>query len=558
MGYISPADRHQTVLFTSLDQAVASDHVIRLVDQLIDSIVDADLDFFLDRGKSHEGRPAYHPKVFLKLYIYGALNGISSSRKLERACRMNLEVMWLLGRLAPDFKTIADYRKDQGDQIKAVFLRVNHFLKHQGLIRGKISSLDGSKVRAYASQSVSRESLEKLLAEEKQMLEKYLAALQLADDQAEDEEPDDPWAGVGASPEEITLMGAIEESKERIDAAEELLAKAEGNEQTRINTTDPDARLMKGREGKHWSYNIQSHVDEAHGLISEIEATSSGSDRPELIPSMKRLFERMGIAPGLLLADMGYSLLQKILALQNGKVPGLPAIDCFIPLQQPIQEKRQEEHGIEFSYDPELDHYTCTQGQKLKNTGSEKVDNARGTKAMIYQADDCRSCPLKPHCAPRAKIARSIYRYSDQHARDAYKEKVKSADAKFWRTLRFALSEHPFGTLKYWMGKIPLWLRGSEKVNTEVKIYATAYNILRSANILSVEEMIKRAKEYDWKADAERLARTFLASWTTLARRFSHHPANSRPWGPFLSFWITSARRFSCHPLHPLKKIRLA
>lgn len=512
MGFITPANRHQIVLFNSLDQVVAPDHVIRLIDQLIDSIVDADPDFFLDRGQSSEGRPAYHPKVFLKLYVYGAQHGISSSRKLERECRLNLELMWLLCQLAPDFKTIADYRKDQGEQIKAVFLRVNHFLKHEGLIQGKISSLDGSKVRAYASQSVSRESLEKLLAEEKQMLEKYLAALQLADTQEEEEEDEDedecgdPWSGVGASPEEMVLMGAIETCKERIDTTEALLGKAEGHKQTRINTTDPDARLMKGREGKHWSYNVQSHVDGAYGLISDIEATSSGADRPELIPSVKRLMARMGIAPDRLIADMGYSSLPGILALQHGEVPGLPPIDCFIPLQPPAHEKQQADHGIEFSYDPEADQYTCPQGQKLNNTGTEKVDNTRGTKAMIYQAEDCSSCPLKPHCAPRAHVARSIHRFSDQHARDAYKEKMKSAEAKRWRTRRFALSEHPFGTLKRWMGKIPLWLRGVEKVNTEVRIYATAYNILRSANILSVEHMIKKAKEYDWKAQIKRLS----------------------------------------------------
>jgi transposase len=544
MGYISPADRHQGVLLNSLDQAVAPDHVIRLVDQLIDSIVEADPDFFLDRGKSPEGRPAYHPKVFLKLYIYGALNGISSSRKLERACRVNLEVMWLLGRLAPNFKTISDYRKDQGDQIKAVFLRVNHFLKAQGLIKGKISSLDGSKVRAYASQSVSRESLDKLLVEDKQMLEKYLAALELADDQAKDEDPDDPWTGLGVSPEEITLMGAMEESKERIDLAEELLAKAQDHEQARINTTDPDARLMKGRGGKHWSYNLQSQVDHAHGLISEIEATSTCVDRPELVPSTKRLFERMGIAPDLLLGDMGYSRLQDILALEKGEVPGLPAIECFIPLQKTFQQKRQEKHGIAFSYDPELDQYTCTQGKELKNTGTQRVDNRRGTKARVYQADDCRCCPLKPHCAPKAKVARSIYRFSDQHIRDAYKQKITSPEAKRWRTLRFALSEHPFGTLKYWMGQIPLWLRGKEKVNTEVKIYATAYNILRSANILSVQEIIKRAKEYDWKADIGHIAQTFLASWTTLTTKYAYHRADRKLESYFLSLCNNSAGRF--------------
>lgn len=516
MSYITPEDRHQVVLFQSLDSAIDSDHIVRLLDVIVDQIVEADPDFFLDRGKSHTGRPAYHPSVFLKLYLYGAMNRINSSRRLERECKRNVELMWLLGKLAPDFKTIADYRKDQGEQIRSVFFRVNLFLKEQGLIQGKISSIDGSKIRAYARQSVSKASLEKLLAAERSMLEQYLATL-AAEDQAEDQvfeegdssssdhRPTDPpsFTGQESPLMETKLMKAIGDTQQAIGEMEDLLGKVVASEQQapgaipkRYCTTDPDARMMKGNEGKQWYYNLISSVDGAHGIICDIEATSSPTDTSQLIPALFRLRDRMGIIPQIQLADAGFGPLPPIIQLREGKVAGLAAVECFIPVGNSRRDHDQQ-HRLSFIYHPQEDHYTCSEGQHLFLKQTNKWLN--GAFTNVYQATDCSACSRKPVCSPKSKRGRTVHRYLNQQARDDYQLQMETKEAKLMRSKRMSLSEHPFGILKLWMGKLPITMRGRKKVNTQVAIFATAYNLRRSTQIKSVEEMIQKAKEYEWK-----------------------------------------------------------
>ena len=511
MSFIQPSDRHQLILFSSLDDAIDPDHIVRIIDVLIDQIVGADSDFFLDRGLSPEGRPAYHPSVFLKLYIYGALNGIGSSRKLERECYRNIELMWLLGKLAPDFKTIADYRKDQGDQIEAVFLRVNLFLKSEGLIQGKISSLDGSKFRAYAAKSVNLQKLSDSLEKDKARLAQYLDTLAQADlreDEAQDSDtppsvpPFPPSSADHPGLGDELLFSAMVECQERIEAASAILETAQQaqNPQKRICTTDPDARIMKGRQGTHWSYNIEASVDAAHGLISDIEPCSDCHDRYQLLPNLYRLSHQMGIEPAVQLTDAGFGTLQQIIELEQGQIEGLPSTTCFIPLAPTPQIIRQEKAGIHFQYDAQQDQYICSEGKPLTLVQKNKRDTKRGTLADQYQAQDCRECPQKPQCSPGSKKARSILRFDNQLQRDLYKQKMKTQMAEQMRRLRMRLSEHPFGTLKQWMGHTPILVRGRQKVSVQIKIFATAFNLLRSQTICSTQKLIDRIQAFDWSA----------------------------------------------------------
>lgn len=516
MGYILPQDRHQLTLFNFLDEVVGADHVVRLIDVLVDEIVAADPDFFLNRGLSREGRPAYHPSVFLKLYIYGYLNGVNSSRQLERECHRNLELMWLLGKLAPDFKTIADYRKDQREQIESMFLRMNLFLKDQGIIKGKVLSLDGTKVRAYASQSVSKARIEKLLAEEKAMLERYLAKLSAVDGEETALEEAEVRIEGALLEEESYLMRTLAETQEQIQSHETLLQDAEQTDQKRFCTTDPDARLMRGRQGTHWSYNVQANVDAAHGLIADIEATSSCNDRRELLPALERVEERAGIRPQTQLADTGYSHVEELLSVEQD------GIECFIPNNPTRRRIDDQKHGLTFTYDPELDQYTCIEGKALHLVERNKRDNKRGTIANVYRAEDCRDCPLKSVCAPKANVARSVHRYHNHQARAAYRQKIQSDEGQKMKRLRSSLSEHPFGTLKRWMGALPLVLRGKQKVNTEIKLYATAYNLLRSVNICSVPEMIAKVKEYDWKEAINPAKGLSISKWKDCQWNLQH------------------------------------
>jgi len=526
MGYIKPQDRHQIILFNYLDEAVDADNIVRVIDALVDEMVAADPTYFLDRGLSEVGRPSYHPASLLKLYLYGYLNGIRSSRKLERECKRNLELMWLMGNLAPDFKTIADYRKDQGEQIQEVFVRWNFFLKAEGLIVGKTLSLDGTKMRANAQQGFSKKEQTRLLAKEKEFLaqcQQYLAALDQADGQegtSQDALPAPPAEGESSAPEVAVPPQAQEDhspdeprgrteveadiaaSQARIQQLEQRLEEAQQTNQDRFCTTDPEARMIKSRQGTHWCYNVQSNVDVAEGMILDIEARSSCNDRSELVPALERIQAQYNIVPEEQAADAGYGNIEEILSLQSqGADPeDSRRTELYIPLITCPQKIVEKQNGLTFTYDQKQDQYTCGKGNALTLIKRNRRDSKTGALSDVYRADAqaCNQCELKAICAPRAKKGRSIHRYHTHEAREAYRQKLASEKGKQMRVLRSSYSEHPFGTIKMRMNAQHLLLRGRHKVNTEVRLLATAYNLLRSVNIRSTQEIIKQIRAFDW------------------------------------------------------------
>lgn len=467
MRFKTGLDRNQVQFFTRLNDLVVESHYVRLIDLFVDGFMEGSLDKF-ERGKKRTGRKAYHPGTLLKIYIYGYLNSVSSSRKLEKECHRNLEMIWLTGYLVPDHKTISDFRKDNNEGILGAFNSLNLLLKSSGYIKGETISVDGSKIRANAAMSIDLQGLENKLENLEIQLSGYLSKLDSMDSY------DDELAGKKHASKELDQK--IAQLKEEVEKLKEQKKQLEKQGTKRLNLTDPDARLMKSRQGRHFSYNMQASVDAENQMFATVYTVGSENDKNQLLPMANSLKNELDIVPRELLADAGYYVINQLETLES------KGINCFVP----IQPNQQAAKG-NFQFNKHKNHYTCEQGEILKPKNGTKRDLKRGTVAKAYQGINCGPCKVKPNCT--SAKARTVYRYSNQKWRDEYDEKLKSRDGKLKLIQRKSLSEHPFGTIKYWMGQIPLKTRGLKQVNTEINLYALGYNLKRLINIESFDRI---------------------------------------------------------------------
>ena len=482
MHYIEPADRTQFIFMNTLEDMVPQDHIVRLLDYLVDSIINENPKEFSDKGISHLGRKAYSPNVFIKLYIYGYFNKINSSRGLENETNRNIEVIWMLGTLKPDFKTIADYRKDNGDKIEFVLGRFRSFLQDHDYIEGSVVSLDGTKVRANAGKVIRIDNIESKLKNSLAQLKEYFEILDRNDS-------NDDFSNSG---EKDKLLKEIEGLKQQVSDLNQEKEWLETHNVKQYSPIDPECRMMKGREGKHLHYNVQATVDEKHGMLITTRVTNEENDKHQLEPNVDALTSCQ-VKPDVLLADAGY---HDTKAIRNAEKDGTTT--CYIPINQNKTTLRDQKNGIEFIYDEINDHLVCNEGHILKLKYANKVDNRRGTKSSCYVGENCSLCPKKQVCSPKTEN-RIKYRHEDQKWREEYEARMRSPHAVKWVEKRKELSEHPFGTIKYWMGKIPLKLRGSKKVNTEISIYHIAYNLKRLVNVSGFERIMTQFMGYEWK-----------------------------------------------------------
>jgi transposase len=481
MHYIEPADRSQFIFLNKLDDMISKENIVRLLDFLIEAIVKANPLEFGDKGISVLGRKAYSPNLFIKLYIYGYLNGINSSRRLEKEAQRNIELIWLLGNLQPDFKTIADYRKDNGEKIKLVLSQFGGFLRDNQYIQGSTVSLDGTKVRANAGQLVNIEGIESKLKNLLQQLNDYFEILDRND--AEDDFP--------VSREKEELLKKINDLEQKVKDLqnEKELLQSQGLKQ--YSPTDPECRMMQGREGKHFCYNVQATVDEKHKMLITTQVTNAENDKNQLEPCVGGLLEQ-DIKPEILLADAGYHKTEAIKEVEK------EGIVCYIPINHNDSTLKDNENGIAFTFLESEDQYICSEGQTLKLKQKGKIDTRRKTKMNSYESEKCRFCSKKQVCCPNT-ANRIKWRHEDQQWRDEYEVRMMGKEAKYWVQKRKELSEHPFGILKYWMGKIPIKLRGVTKVQTEIDIYHIAFNLKRLAFITKFEKAIDQINDYKWE-----------------------------------------------------------
>jgi transposase len=458
MRYIQGESRDQGSLFpVSLDELVAVDHVVRVLEAYV-----ARLDL-LQLGFTHSapaatGRPAYDPADLLKLYLYGYLHRIRSSRRLEAECQRNVEVMWLLGRLAPDFKTIADFRRDNGDAFTATCRGFVQFSRQVGLLCGELVAIDGSKFQA--ASSTRAQHMHKALAAQQAKVEQQIAHyLQQLDEADQSETP------------ELIDRTAVKEALAALQG-EVLAAPA--------TAVEPEARLMRSPGGNRAGYNVQSAVDSAHGLILHHEVTQSANDTQQLEPMAKAAQQVLAQESLVVVADAGYSNGEQFAACEQA------GITPYVALNRGTNNQGSgEQWGLgAFHYEESKDRYVCPAGKELRLKQRNK-----GSRVYAARPQDCAQCPLKERCTQADR------RYLTRHPHEAafMRMERRLAEEPGMMRKRSAIAEHPFGNLKHWIlgngGRF--LLRHLKGARTEMALAVQAYNLKRAINVLGPRNMIR-------------------------------------------------------------------
>lgn len=480
MPYVKGVDRNQlTLIPESIDDYISDDNPVRVIDAYVEQLDVAALNFAFAKAPG-VGRPPYNPKVLLKLYLYGYLNRIRSSRRLEHETNRNFEVIWLLEKQHPDFKTIADFRKNNKQALKEIFKDFNNLCKKWGLFGKETVAIDGSKFRASNSKknNYNKKKLERHQKYTNSKIERYLEELDQNDTlEEQDRKP---------SSEEINQR--IEELKKRENRFDQLKQKLEASGQNEISTIDPDARLMSnGKGGVEVSYNVQTTVDAKHKLVCDFEVTNEANDSGKLGQMALRAKEILETEELEVLADKAYYETTCL------KTCAENAIRPYVSKQKRANSTGDAKYYADrFCYDPEKDHYLCPNGDILTKTKTRKN---RSKELLGYEYSNnkaCQGCPVKNRCT-KSKKGRTIFRSKEQDFLDSIDLKSKEDFAKYKQ--RQMIVEHPFGTIKRGWDAAYFLTRGTESVTTETALTYLAYNFRRVINILGVEEMVKRLQE---------------------------------------------------------------
>lgn len=488
MPSLIPADRSQLTFMNSLDDMVARDHPVRLLDALIDRIIDAEPDYFNHLAPQESaGRRGYPAADLIKLLLYGYIHGINTSRKLQAEAERNIEVIWLLKTLKPSYKTIADYRKDHPDQIQRVNEQVVRFLADNDWISGKRIAIDGTKLKAYTGwDMLDGERLDKQLAAAHGQLEEWLKRMAVNDLRDEVDELDGDDID-GDMPSEI--LQQIDKLHEKIRRLEGLKEELERQDTTQISPADPEARLMKpARGGKHPAYNLQTAVDSAHKMIVVGAATQEATDFELLEPMLWAAAGRLGREPAEVLADKGYADLGDIQRIQNQGT-----IRCYVPENDASKTNKP----ITFDYRPDTDTFECSQGRPLVPVAKGRYNKRKDAFMDRYRGTECTECPVAGECTKAGDGVRTLTVFHGAEWREKYRRQLASRYGRERIAERKALVEHPFGTLRYWMGQIPLKLRGLKKVQTEINLYTAGYNVKRWSRLAAFEELLEQVTEWN-------------------------------------------------------------
>ena len=473
MGYVRGEAPGQSSMFPpSLEELVPEEHPVRVIEAYVGSLNLGELGF--ERATPEvTGRPGYDPADLLKLYLYGYLNRVRSSRRLERECQRNIEVMWLLGKLAPDFKTIADFRRINGQGFVNVCRAFVRFCAQAELLGGELVAIDGSKFQAVSARRrvVSQESLAKENRKLEERIARYLKSL----DEADREERTEPM-------DRETVLAALKKLRERQadnQTAQELL-KELGETQHVIG--ESDARLMSNGHSQAVAYNVQSAVDAKHGLIVHHEVTNVGTDSAQLEPTAKAAQQVLGGNDIEVVADAGYSNGTQFAACeQAGITPYVPPRRRY--LGPAAGEFYTPEH---FQYDVQSDNYRCPAGKVLMLTS---VSNAQRRRIYAASPDDCGDCSQRARCTKSPR--RMVSRHFDEDAFDRMNKRL--SDAPGMMKSRRCLAEHPFADLKCWvMGNGRFLLRGLNGTRAEMALAVLARNLKRVMNILGYRPLTER------------------------------------------------------------------
>ena len=469
-GFIEGENRHQSTLFPeALDDYVSEDNPARVIDVFIDKLDISGLGFKAE--PSHTGRPGYNPRLMLKLYVYGYLNKVQSSRRLEREAQRNVELMWLTNRLAPDFKTIADFRKDNGEAIQLVCKQFVQLCRKLNLLTDAFVAVDGSKFKAVNNRdrNYTKAKLKRQMQEIDNSIARYLEQIRTADRH-------DTVSSKGSTTRLKDKIKTLEEEMERLKKCEVRLLDAPDEQ---ISLTDPDARSMKARGTGIVGYNVQAAIDVQNHLIVAHEVTNNGSDRSQLHNISNQAKEALKVKELDVTADRGYyNILEIESCYENGIYPTMPAPQTSASISEARYAKR------DFIYHEDEDEYECPAGERLvfRFRSVEK-----GLEVDKYWTTACEHCPVKSGCT--TGDFRRISRWQSEELVEHMQERLETEPGRM--KTRRQTAEHPFGTIKSWMGYTHFQMRRLVNVSTEMSLHVLAYNLRRVVNIMGVESLLK-------------------------------------------------------------------
>jgi len=470
-GFIEGDDRRQATLFPeSLDDYIAEASPVRVIDVFIDELDVSGLGF--KTVAEVTGRPGYHPTTLLKLYIYGYLNRIQSSRRLEREAQRNVELMWLTGRLAPDFKTIADFRKDNGEAIRLVCREFVVLCRKLELFTDAFVAIDGSKFKAVNNRdrNFTRAKLKRRLQQIDESIERYLGQIASADRQES--------SAAKAKTERLEdKIAALKKEMVRLKKLGVRMLKAPDQQ---ISLTDPDARSMatSGRGTGMVGYNVQTAVDTRHHLIVAHEVTNRGHDRTQRHNMANQAKQILAVDELEVVADRGYYKSEEILACEED------GITTYLPKPQTSGNMAKGKFGRrDFIYHPEDDEYECPAGERLI-WRMQREEN--GLMLHRYWSSSCERCSIKSQCTTGKQ--RRVSRWEHEDVLEAVERRLDEEPERM--RVRRCTSEHPFGTLKSWMGNAHFQMRTLKHVSTEMSLHVLAYNMKRAISILGVKPLL--------------------------------------------------------------------
>lgn len=468
--FIEGEARAQATLFPErLDDYITEENSVRVIDVFIDGLDLSGMGF--KTIPAITGRPAYHPATMLKLYVYGYLNRVQSSRRLEREAGRNVELMWLLGRLAPDFKTIADFRKNNTKAIRLVCREFVMICRKLDLFSGAFVAIDGSKFKAVNSsdRNFTRAKLKRRLEQIDKSIDQYLAQIVSADRLE---------APVAKNKTE-RLESKINKLKKEVERLNQIEDQLEASPDKQISLTDPDARAMRTRGSGIVGYNVQTAVDIKHHLIAAHEVTNEGTDRAQLMKMAELAKQAMGCDALSVVADRGYYDGKEIKSCEDA------GIKTYLPKCQTSGNQAKGLFGKrDFIYNTEQDEYLCPGNERAIYRFSREE---KGKIIRRYWSSACVSCAIKAQCTTGKY--RRISRWEHEAVLDVVNERIDREPERM--AARRNTVEHPYGTLKCWMGYTHFQMRTLGCVSAEMSLHVLAYNLKRVMNIIGTGALIE-------------------------------------------------------------------
>ena len=469
--FIQGQDRTQSTLLPELlDEYISEENPVRVIDLFVDGLDLKSLGFD-GVVPADTGRPSYHPAVLLKLYVYGYLNRIQSTRRLETEALRNVELMWLIARLTPDFKTIANFRRENGKAICKICAQFIELCRQMNLFTDAMVAVDGSKFKAVNSsdQNFTQTKIKRRMQEAKQSIAQYLKDLETADLRSP----------AGSTPHQVRLAERIELFKKQMNALQAIEEQVQVAPDKQVSISDPDARSMQHRGGGIVGYNVQAAVDTKHHLIVAHELTNVGHDRSALAKIAGQAKAALQVTELTVVADKGYYSGEQIKdCMDSGVTPIVPKCKTSSNRSNGLFDKNT------FIYHPDKNEYDCPAGEAL----IERFRTIEYGKTLIaYWSSNCKTCTLKPQCT--TGVNRRVKRWEHEAVLDQMQTNLEAMPDAM--KIRRCTIEHTFGTIKSWMGATHFLTKTKEHVSTEMSLHILAYNLKRVMNIMGSSNLMK-------------------------------------------------------------------